>query len=90
MLVPLTSSLYIPGKLQDIKKVMVDIGTGYYVEKSVTDADAFLKGKCAYLQKNLAMVHENVIAMKKQIAQVGAVIQQRVGQLREEGGQTQQ
>lgn len=33
MLVPLTSSLYVPGKIVDCDKVMVDVGTGYYVEK---------------------------------------------------------
>ena len=29
---PLTSSLYVPGQLSETDKVMVDIGTGYYVE----------------------------------------------------------
>lgn len=33
ILVPLTSSLYVPGKLADANKVLVDVGTGYYVER---------------------------------------------------------
>ncbi|XP_039561800.1 prefoldin subunit 5, partial [Passer montanus] len=33
LLVPLTSSMYVPGKLQDVSTVLVDVGTGYYVEK---------------------------------------------------------
>lgn len=33
ILIPLTSSLYVPGKLADRQKVIVDIGTGFYVEK---------------------------------------------------------
>ncbi|XP_041320212.1 prefoldin subunit 5, partial [Pyrgilauda ruficollis] len=33
LLVPLTSSMYVPGKLQDVRTVLVDVGTGYYVEK---------------------------------------------------------
>lgn len=32
-LLPLTASLYVPGRLSDPEKVIVDIGTGYYVEK---------------------------------------------------------
>ena len=32
-LVPLTNSLYVPGKLADTDHVIVDIGTGYYVKK---------------------------------------------------------
>ena len=33
ILVPLTSSLYVSGKLKNAGKVLVDIGTGYYIEK---------------------------------------------------------
>ncbi|KAG8644194.1 hypothetical protein MANES_11G108400v8 [Manihot esculenta] len=51
MLVPLTASLYVPGKLDDADKVLVDIGTGYFVElaskkKTVADeAGAVLQAK---------------------------------------------
>ena len=33
ILVPLTNSLYVPGELGDIEKVIVDVGTGYMIEK---------------------------------------------------------
>ena len=33
ILVPLTSSLYVPGKLSNVETVIVDVGTGYFVEK---------------------------------------------------------
>lgn len=33
ILVPLTSSLYVKGSLADREKVLVDVGTGFYVEK---------------------------------------------------------
>lgn len=32
MLVPLTASLYVPGTLDDSDKVLIDVGTGYFVE----------------------------------------------------------
>ena len=32
-MLPLTNSLYVPGKLTDLDSVIVDIGTGYYVKK---------------------------------------------------------
>ncbi|CAH8445360.1 unnamed protein product [Heterobilharzia americana] len=32
ILVPLTSTLCVPGRLSDTSHVLVDIGTGYYVE----------------------------------------------------------
>lgn len=30
---PLTPSLYVPGNLKNAGKVLVDVGTGYYIEK---------------------------------------------------------
>ena len=34
ILIPLTSSVYVPGKLaENLDKVLIDIGTGYFVEK---------------------------------------------------------
>ena len=33
ILVPLTASLYVPGTLADTDNVIVDVGTGFYVEK---------------------------------------------------------
>ena len=32
ILVPLTSSLYVRGTLKNAGRVLVDIGTGYYIE----------------------------------------------------------
>jgi prefoldin alpha subunit len=32
--VPLTESLYVPGYLDDAEKVLVDVGTGYFIEVS--------------------------------------------------------
>lgn len=39
ILVPLTSSLYVKGRLTDREKVLVDVGTGFYVEKVCRDGD---------------------------------------------------
>lgn len=32
-MLPLTGSLYVPAKLDDVEKVMVELGTGYFIEK---------------------------------------------------------
>lgn len=52
LLVPLTTSLYVPGRLASADTVLVDIGTGFYVEKSTEDATRFYKDKVAELAKN--------------------------------------
>jgi hypothetical protein len=42
ILVPLTTSLYVPGTLADTNNVIVDVGTGFYVEKVGRDLQALL------------------------------------------------
>lgn len=32
LMMPLTESLYVPAKLADTEHVLVDVGTGYYVQ----------------------------------------------------------
>lgn len=50
---PLTSSLYVTGTLADVKTVLVDVGTGFYVEKSTDDAKEFYDRKIKDLEANL-------------------------------------
>ncbi|KAK9472469.1 Prefoldin [Dipodascopsis tothii] len=63
LLVPLTNSLYVPGTMADVQTVLVDVGTGYYVEKSPADAMAFYGAKVNTLQKNLTDL-ENIVNTK--------------------------
>lgn len=53
ILVPLTGSLYVPGKLMKSQRVMVDIGTGYYVQKSIDDAKKYFEKKIVFLTKQM-------------------------------------
>lgn len=63
LLVPLTSSLYVPGRVVDHDKVMVDVGTGYFVEKASKDAIEFFDKKTKTLQENLVDL-EKIVAQK--------------------------
>ncbi|XP_020339039.1 prefoldin subunit 5 [Oncorhynchus kisutch] len=56
LLVPLTSSMYIPGTLNDVEHVLVDVGTGYYVEKNVDGTKEFFKRKIEFLTKQIEKV----------------------------------
>lgn len=80
ILVPLTTSLYVPGTLSDTQNVLVDIGTGYYVEKSAADAETFYGGKVETLSRNLADL-EKILTQKSQnvrIVEDGMCIRVRV------------
>ncbi|KAG8625615.1 hypothetical protein KVT40_006016 [Elsinoe batatas] len=64
LLVPLTTSLYVPGTLADSEKVLVDVGTGFYVEKNVDDAVAFYDGKVKELGDSVRGL-EQVVGQKQ-------------------------
>ncbi|EGG12845.1 uncharacterized protein MELLADRAFT_46467 [Melampsora larici-populina 98AG31] len=61
VLVPLTASLYVPGKLKDRNRVMVDVGTGYMIDQPVQSAR-----KC---------LNQKVLSLGVQLDQLQAVIE---------------
>ncbi|KAJ9653516.1 subunit of tubulin prefoldin [Neophaeococcomyces mojaviensis] len=65
LLIPLTTSLYVPATPNAKKPntVLVDVGTGYFVEKSTKDATRFYEGKVEDLNKNLSDI-EKVVGVK--------------------------
>ncbi|CAL9731063.1 prefoldin subunit 5 [Monosporozyma unispora] len=65
ILIPASPSLYIPGKIHDNKKFMVDVGTGYYVEKSDIEAIEFYEKKINKLNKESVQI-QDIIKEKSQ------------------------
>lgn len=55
LLIHLTSSIYVPGKLHGVEHVLIDIGTGNYVEKTAEDAKNF-KRKIDFLTKHMETI----------------------------------
>lgn len=53
ILVPLTGSMYVKGIVNDIDKFVIDIGTGYYVEKDITTSKDYFKRKVDYVQEQM-------------------------------------
>ncbi|KAJ9647905.1 subunit of tubulin prefoldin [Coniosporium apollinis] len=78
ILVPLTPSLYVPGRLTDVSTVLVDVGTGFYVEKSTADAQDFYKRKIEDLSRNLKELEAIVQGKGKNLSVVEEVIRQKV------------
>ena len=53
ILIPMTSSLYIPGKCIDVKKLAIEIGGNFFVETTIDKADKFCDRKIETLKKNM-------------------------------------
>ncbi|EGP91516.1 uncharacterized protein MYCGRDRAFT_84039 [Zymoseptoria tritici IPO323] len=89
LLVPLTSSLYVPGKLADPENVLVDVGTGFYVEKSTKDAQKFYEGKIEELGKNIKDLESIVNGKANNLRVVEEVLRQKVLLGQQQGGQSE-
>ncbi|EEP81096.1 conserved hypothetical protein [Uncinocarpus reesii 1704] len=78
ILVPLTNSLYVKGHLADREKVIVDVGTGFYVEKSTAKATEFYNGKVDELQTNLRDLEKVLQAKSTNLRVIEDVLRQKL------------
>ena len=53
ILVPLTGSMYVPALIKDNNEFVVDIGTGYYVQKNTKAANDYFKRKVQFLTEQI-------------------------------------
>ncbi len=56
ILVPMTSSLYVPGKSCDIKRLTVEIGANFFIETNIDKADKFCDRKIESIKKNMDQI----------------------------------
>lgn len=80
MLVPLTASLYVPGTLDDADKVLVDVGTGYFIEKTMTEGKEYCDRKLNLMKSNYDQVIELASKKKNLADEVGAILQAKLRQ----------
>ncbi|KAI9782537.1 MAG: subunit of tubulin prefoldin [Candelina submexicana] len=78
VLVPLTTSLYVRGTIADTQHVIVDVGTGFYVEKSTSDASMFYQEKVEELEGNLKNLETIVQQKSNNLRVVEDVLRQKV------------
>ncbi|CAO3647441.1 unnamed protein product [Cunninghamella echinulata] len=62
----------------NVEKVIVDVGTGYYVEKSVDDASKFYNEKVDFVKKNLAKLEENITGKQNSLRAIVNVMQDKI------------
>ncbi|KAF9552659.1 subunit of tubulin prefoldin, partial [Lunasporangiospora selenospora] len=75
ILVPLTNSLYVPGKLANVEKVIVDVGTGYY---TVEDAIKFYNTKVDFVKENLEKIQTTVAQKQGNLRSLVDVMQYKL------------
>ncbi|RHZ47325.1 hypothetical protein Glove_585g14 [Diversispora epigaea] len=68
------------GELIETNKVIVDVGTGYYVEKSFDDAVKFYTEKVEFIKKNLDTLQQTVTSKQNNLRVTVEVIQKKLSQ----------
>nr|AEE63350.1 unknown [Dendroctonus ponderosae] len=56
ILVPLTGSMYVPGKLVETSNVIIDIGTRYYVGKDIPSARDYFQRKTKFVTEQMEKI----------------------------------
>jgi len=80
ILVPLTTSLYVPGNLSDPEHVIVDVGTGYFVQKTRAEAVAHYKAKVEFVKKNIGSLQEALQTKQDNLNYLVNVMQVKMAQ----------
>ncbi|KIX04296.1 prefoldin, alpha subunit [Rhinocladiella mackenziei CBS 650.93] len=84
LLIPLTTSLYVPGTLAASSSssskptVLVDVGTGFYVEKFPSDGIKFYTEKVEDLAKNLSEIEKVVGGKNENLRVIEDVLRQKM------------
>jgi prefoldin alpha subunit len=81
-LVPLTESVYVSGKIRDSNRLLVELGTGYYAEKSHKEAAAFLERKHRLVDRNLENLQAAIQATRQNLEAIGVTMQGKVLEIR--------
>ncbi|PNH06280.1 Prefoldin subunit 5 [Tetrabaena socialis] len=88
IMLPLTSSLYVSGAVDDVEKVLVDIGTGYYVEMPVADAAKFYERRIKTLQDNISNIQGTLRERQNALMQVQAILQEKMAMAQASGARS--
>ena len=86
MLVPMTSSLYVPGETTALETVLVDVGTGYFIEKSPDEALKFIERKMALIEQQATNVQSAAQFKQRNLSQTIDVMNRKIMEARGGGG----
>ena len=81
VMVPLTSSLYVPGVMEDNQNVLVEVGAGYFIEKNTVDASAYCERKIKALTESSGKVGQLIQGKKMQLNKVTEEYERRVKEI---------
>jgi prefoldin alpha subunit len=85
VMVPLTASLYVPGTIVAPQRVMLELGTGFYAEKSLKDASKFLDRKIDLVGKNADSIFQALLGTRRNVEAIVMVMQGKIAERNAQG-----
>lgn len=82
IMIPLTESLYVPATIEDPSKVMVELGTGFYAEKNVKQAQELLDRKTKLVDVNSENVMEAITVTRKNVESIHTAMNGKMLEIR--------
>lgn len=81
IMVPLTGSIYVPGKLGSTEKVLIDIGTGFFIEKTPAAAEKHFSKRASLLKEEQDKATQAHTQKRQQLEAVSAVLQRKTAEI---------
>lgn len=82
IMVPLTASLYVPGKIRDPNKYLVELGTGFYVEKTASESQEFIERKLKLIDVNSNNIRLAIQQLRQNVDSITIAMQGKLIEIR--------
>jgi prefoldin alpha subunit len=82
IMVPLTASLYVPGKIRDSDKYLVELGTGFYVEKTAQESQEFIERKLKLIDVNSNNIRLAIQQLRQNVDSITIAMQGKLIEIR--------
>ncbi|KAA8499647.1 putative prefoldin subunit 5 [Porphyridium purpureum] len=77
ILVPMTPSVYVPGSVIAQQNLLVDLGTGYYAEMTVQEAEAYFARRVKTVKEQIEKATQMLSQKRQQIEAITIVLQRK-------------
>lgn len=89
IMVCMTSSLFVRGYIVPKPSVIVDVGTGYYLEQPMDQAKKYFQSRAGQIKEGLDNIEKTIVVKQKQQNQVVDALQQKAAAIQRQYQQEQ-
>eukprot|EP00889_Picochlorum_renovo_P004629 jgi/Picre1/31659/NNA_007010.t1 len=73
----MTESLYVPGTLKSVETVLLEVGTGYYIERDVDAGIDYCRRKVMLVKDRVEQLSQIIQSRRDALQQIAMYIEQK-------------